>query len=587
LAAAMTYRSIQRLFVLVLLAALFNIRISGAAEQKLSVDELLSSLSATLKTTPEKSIELLTQLQELRSTFSEKQIERFILLKASSLGLRGKQSERIDLVKSYIELVTNPDSRLKFLYELSDAYTRLGDYENALKAINESILLLPKATSVNAKVATLSAASSLLISLHAYDDALAIAERLYSLETKNGDFFAKCYGLADRISINFLMGNSADARSMLPEAITACDSNNRQMMTLVVKTRAAVDLIDTGHYVEGINEGTPLLIEFSKTNDASSILTKLEEAIARGYLKKGDLVRAEQYGLRAYQRSTLENAFEMREKSSETMAKIKRAVGQLNSALEYYDINLELKKKVLDDQLQKNLAYQRVKFDMQDKANELALSEQKNKILIAEKALQQGKNQNLLLLMTLGLILLSILGAWLIRTLKQKNIFRTSAQIDGLTQVSNRAHFMDCATQAFKNADSHASVVLFDMDHFKKINDTFGHAAGDWVLKTVCDTVKTHLRKTDIFGRLGGEEFAICLSGINQDEVLALAERCRVAISEINSNPCGFSFLITASFGLATRGIRGHINFEETLAAADKALYFSKNEGRNRVSVYQ
>lgn len=583
----MTYLSIQRFFVLLLLAVVFLIGSSVAAEQKMSVDELLNSLGATLKTAPEKSIDLLTQLQELRSSFSEKQIERYVLLKASSLGLRGKQLERIELVKSYVEQVSSPDSRLKFLYELSDAYTRLGDYENALKAINESILLLPKAISVNAKVATLSSAITLFGSLHAYDEALIFAERLYSQGVNDGDFFAKCYGLANRIEVNFLRGNSADARSILPEAIATCDGNNRKMMTLVVKAMAVVDLIDTGRYVEGINEGAPLVLEFSKTNHASDYLTQLEEAIARGYLKKGDLVRAEHYGLRAYQRATIENAFQMREKSSETMTAIKRAQGQLNSALEYYDINLALKKKVLDDQLHKNLAYQRVKFDMQDKANQLALSEQKNKTLITEKALQQGKNQNLLLLMTLGLILLSILGAWLVRTLRQKNIFRTSAQIDGLTQVSNRAHFMDCSTQAFKNTDSQMSVVLFDMDHFKKINDTFGHAAGDWVLKTVCDTVKTHLRKTDIFGRLGGEEFAICLPGINQEEVQALAERCRLAISEIDSNPCGFSFLITASFGLATRGIRGHINFEETLAGADKALYFSKNEGRNRVSVFQ
>ena len=204
-----------------------------------------------------------------------------------------------------------------------------------------------------------------------------------------------------------------------------------------------------------------------------------------------------------------------------------------------------------------------------------------------EKALQLGRNQNLLLLITLGLILLTILGAWSIRTLRQKNVFRTSAQIDGLTQVSNRAHFMESSAVVFKNADAPISVVLFDMDHFKKINDTFGHAAGDWVLKTVCDVVKAQLRKLDVLGRLGGEEFAMCLPNFTEVEVLTLAERCRAAIAAIDTNPCGFSFMITASFGIATRGMRGHFSFEETLAAADKALYFSKNEGRNRVSVYQ
>ena len=162
----------------------------------------------------------------------------------------------------------------------------------------------------------------------------------------------------------------------------------------------------------------------------------------------------------------------LQDKTSETLGAIKRSQGQLATALGYYDVNLDLKKKVLDDQLQKNLAYQRVKFDTQDKANQLALLEQKNKNLGMEKALQEGRYENLILLSTLGLIVLTILGAWLVRTLQQKNVFRQSAQIDGLTQVSNRSHFMACAQQAFKDSRQRVSLVLFDMDFFKKINDT-------------------------------------------------------------------------------------------------------------------
>ena len=120
-----------------------------------------------------------------------------------------------------------------------------------------------------------------------------------------------------------------------------------------------------------------------------------------------------------------------------------------------------------------------------------------------------------------------------------------------------------------------------------QVNDTYGHATGDWVLKTVCDTVKAQLRKTDILGRLGGEEFAICLPLSTEEDVRALAERCRVAIAAVDTASSGFSFQITASLGIATHCGGGPLNFEETLAAADKALYFSKNEGRNRVTVYQ
>jgi diguanylate cyclase (GGDEF)-like protein len=558
-----------------------------AAEVKVDVDALLEYAKQYVDSAPEKSVAVLDQLGKLESTFTEKQKELFYFHSASSLALRGKHKERVVLVQSYLNKVANPNIRVKFLYQLSDSYTNLGEYENALEVMNQAIVLLPKLVDLGAKNNALQAAIAFYNSLRAYDEAMLYADRMSALEGDAINSLSKCYGLANRIEIYFLRGDNAQARILIPEATKACDVNDHKIISLILKALDVTDLVNAEYSDRNINAGVSILTEFSRINQTSDYVTQLEDAIANAYLKKSNFSLAEHYGFQAYQRAKSEKIVHLMEKSSETMAAIKRAQGQLKSALEYYDINLALKKKVLDDQLHKNLAYQRVKFDMQDKANQLALSEQKNKTLTIEKALQQGKNQNLLLLITLGLILLSILGAWLIRTLRQKNIFRTSAQIDGLTQVSNRAHFMDCSTQAFKNTDSQTSVVLFDMDHFKKINDTFGHAAGDWVLKTVCDTVKTHLRKTDIFGRLGGEEFAISLSGITQEEVQALAERCRAAISEIDSNPCGFSFLITASFGLATRGIRGHVNFEETLAGADKALYFSKNEGRNRVSVFQ
>jgi diguanylate cyclase (GGDEF)-like protein len=313
----------------------------------------------------------------------------------------------------------------------------------------------------------------------------------------------------------------------------------------------------------------------------------LEDALARAYLKAGNHTRAEQLGLRAFQRAQAGRVLLLQEKTSDTMAAIKRAQGQLAAAIGYYDINLALKKKVLDDQVQKNLAYQRVKFDTQDKANQLALLEQKNQNLRMEKTLQERQYENLILLITLGLVMLTIMGTWLVRTLGRMDAFRQSAQVDALTQVSNRAYFITCAQQAFKDSRQTASLVIFDLDLFKHINDSFGHATGDWVLRTVCDTIKSHLRKTDLFGRLGGEEFALCLTGFTPDEVLILAERCRVAILSIDTKPSGHEFTVTSSFGIATRAVGEHVSYEELLVAADKALYVSKNSGRNRVSVYQ
>ena len=267
-------------------------------------------------------------------------------------------------------------------------------------------------------------------------------------------------------------------------------------------------------------------------------------------------------------------------------AAVQRAQGQLTGAMDYYDIHLGLQEKVLRDQSQMNLAYQRVKFESQDKANQLAMLGQQNKVLNIEKQLQHGKNQNLILLVTLGSVLMVILGAGLLKTLKQKNVFRRSAQIDGLTQISNRAHFTATAHEVFKRKACHASLVLFDMDFFKRVNDTYGHGTGDWVLKAVTQAVSAQLHKGELLGRLGGEEFALCLHNTTTANAMALAERCRAAIANIDSSPSGYQFALTASFGVATQGMNELTNFEETLVAADKALYVSKNGGRNRVTVY-
>ena len=557
------------------------------AEEQHTFDALLSEVRKNLSIAPKEADSALEKLKALQPTFSPEQNEKYQIAYAHSLGDKGRHAERVALVESFLSQVKVPARRASFLYELIDGYTALGRYESALQAMNESVLLLPAIEKTSTKIVVLQGALNLLRSLRAYDEALDFAERIYALRGDTIGSYAACMGLGNKVETNYTRGDNVLARSQVQDAILACEANKNQFIALIVKTYAAIDLVDSGSYVKGIATSLPLLQEYSVLSPESDYATQLDDALARAYLKTGNAERAEHYGLQAYQRAQRARVLLLQEKSSETMAAIKRAQGQLAAAIGYYDINLALKKEVLDDQLQKNLAYQRVKFDTQDKANQLALLEQKNKNLGMEKALQEGRYENLILLSTLGLIVLTILGAWLVRTLQQKNVFRQSAQIDGLTQVSNRSHFMACAQQAFKDSRQRVSLVLFDMDFFKKINDTYGHATGDWVLKNVSDAVKTQLRKTDMLGRLGGDEFGIFLPKFTAEEVKAVAERCRAAIAAIDTSPSGFEFEITASFGIATRDIDGPLNFEETLAAADKALYFAKNEGRNRVTVYQ
>src|SRR3546814_3277107 len=111
---------------------------------------------------------------------------------------------------------------------------------------------------------------------------------------------------------------------------------------------------------------------------------------------------------------------------------------------------------------------------------------------------------------------------------------------------------------------------MFDLDHFKSINDRFGHDTGDWALKKVAEHCRTFCRRVDHLGRLGGEEFAILLSGCDLRGAKRVAEDCRVRIASIDSQPSGHRFLVTASFGVTASSLSGY-DLAKLLSHADKA----------------
>jgi diguanylate cyclase (GGDEF)-like protein len=135
-----------------------------------------------------------------------------------------------------------------------------------------------------------------------------------------------------------------------------------------------------------------------------------------------------------------------------------------------------------------------------------------------------------------------------------------------------------------ENALQPIGIVLLDLDHFKKINDTFGHEAGDGVLKLVAATSQGVLRESDIFARFGGEEFIILVKARIQGNVVGLVERIRREIEKIEFFYEGKKISITASAGIAFRRDAAQ-TLDDVIRLADKALYRAKAMGRNRIEV--
>ncbi len=159
--------------------------------------------------------------------------------------------------------------------------------------------------------------------------------------------------------------------------------------------------------------------------------------------------------------------------------------------------------------------------------------------------------------------------------------------VDGLTQVFNRRYFEDAIERELSRSRRYTrplSLVLLDIDHFKKINDTYGHLAGDAVLKELALTVRARTRREDVFARFGGEEFALLLPEVDQKGAMLLAEKARKLIEKHSFQFDGEHIVVTMSAGVATLQKKNE-NPNELIRRADEKLYEAKTGGRNRVVV--
>ncbi len=193
-------------------------------------------------------------------------------------------------------------------------------------------------------------------------------------------------------------------------------------------------------------------------------------------------------------------------------------------------------------------------------------------------------------ILALETLLYVIASAFIVLAMaKERNekIHKTAATIDPLTGIANRRAVVANGNKLIRTVarpGRPVAALMFDLDHFKKINDRFGHAVGDSALIVFARTATANLRSTDLVGRLGGEEFAAILPNMNADEALAAADRLRRAYVEAAKEIDGQPVMGTLSAGVAVT-TDSTLSVEALLARADEALYSAKESGRNRVVV--
>ncbi len=456
---------------------------------------------------------------------------------------------------------------------------------------------------------------------HRYEDGFAQLDQLDNLLTKVSDKEARFYAQGEAAQFLIIAGQydlaGEYAEQMfqnVPPGKSACKATYMKLHALF---HASTDRVEQPQFQQGIDvcvqSGESLFanalrsdlagldIELGQSENAIKLLqahyAEVEAyhypalmeffniLLAKSYLKQGDLTRARQFAL-ATIANAVENEFsEPLIQAYDILYQLETKQGNARAALAYHEKFMASDKGYLNDVSARALAYQTVKQKLLANKLQVDTLNKQNEILQLQRALDHKAVETGRLYIALLLTVLASIAFWLYRLKRSQLRFMRLAQQDSLTGIYSRQHFVDAAEltlrQAAKSTRS-ACLLLMDLDHFKLVNDTYGHSIGDAVLKRTVAECQAHLLPRDLFGRLGGEEFAILLPECGPALAREKAELIRLAIAATPADGETRDVSISASFGVASTDRSGY-ELRQLMIDADNALYRAKRDGRNRV----
>src|SRR6185312_3260775 len=477
-------------------------------------------------------------LQKLNSdaiTLSPDQQMRVRYLNAFQLAYRGDSKASVRLLNDVIEHSSDPTLRLRAISTQINVLTLSARYEEALTRLSQLLDLLPTVTERRARQQALGVASLLYTEAGQYDLALSYAAQMRDESPSEDNACRADYAtiLALHTSGKFPTGDPKVA-----QAISGCVGAKEPIFSGFIRSFLASDEIKHGRPHQAIKL---LQVNLGSARDTHypRLISEVNVVLAQAYWQTGDVDRAEQAALAAAATAIKNEYTEPRTHAYQVLYQIERQRGNFAAALDYHEKYMAADKGYLNTVSAKSLAYQTVKQQA-----------------LAKKAMEAGRLWIILLV-----LLLCSIGFITYRIKRSQLKFMKLARRDGLTGIFNRQHFVGEAErllQYCRKSDRVACLVLLDLDHFKQVNDTHGHAVGDRVLRRAVAACQAHLRSTDLFGRLGGEEFGVLLPECGLDQAVARVEQIRLAIASVSLGEDVPNVAVSASFGVATVANSGY-----------------------------
>lgn len=456
-------------------------------------------------------------------------------------------------------------------------------YEEAFARLSQLLDQLPTVTDKGARFQGLAEAAQLYIEAGQYDLALSYANQLLAENPRGED---ACKGRYLVLDANYRSGRLQGIEQQFQDGIDICIKAGATLFANGIRADMASFDIGQGRAAAAVRLLQQNYADVQRAK-YQSLIAQFDALLATAYWKDDQAALAEQFARDAVASSIKDEYTESLTTAYELLYQIKLQQRDFAAALSWHEKYMAADKAYLNDTSTKALAYQVVKQQVQAKKLEVDTLGKQNLILQLQQALDRKASETSRLYIVLLFSVLVFIALWAYRIKRSQLRFMKLARRDGLTGIFNRQHFVSAAEQQLQHcrkSNRHICLVLIDLDHFKLINDTHGHAVGDRVLQRAVNACQQHLRSTDIFGRLGGEEFGLMLPECTLDQVLERTEQIRQAIAAEAPGEETPNIPVSASFGVAT-SIHSGYELRQLLIHADDALYQAKRDGRNRVSV--
>ena len=555
-----------------------------AAHASGDLTALLKQAETARSKDPKAFASALQEIDKLKPKATQKQQWQISLLQAYQAVMKGHYDAAIQQAIEVRNEATDPaiKFRANLLIANTTAITR--DFSLGLRSLEAALATVDQIQDAELRQTGFGVAALLYNQHGQYALAQNYAEQMLSQDPAPRN---RCY--AKQIRAEALHGLGAEvSENDLNEAIADCDKQHEPISTSLLRgylarrwaakgqTARAVELLES-HLAEVEATGYPRLVG------------EIHGLLAEYRLIMGDLAGAEKHAHAALAGGGNDTYVLPLVTAHKVLYDVALRRNDLATALTQYRLYAEADKARLDEIKAREFAFQLSRNELQQKNQAIELLSRQNEVLRLQQDLSKKSAQNNQLLVAMLLMLLGVGAYWAYKVKRVQMMFRKQAQMDSLTGVSNRGHFREEAEAHLvrcKATGKEAALVLLDLDNFKHINDRHGHATGDWVLKQVATACRAACREGDLFGRLGGEEFAILTCGGDLHAAERIAQQCRENLMAIDTDSIDHGQAITASFGCATTKLSGHV-FENLFMHADRAMYRAKAEGRDRVCSHE